>query len=249
MSRLCNFIMPFIIITGVVFYSGCASSSNSVRYTHRTNDTGNENTSVRYSTGNNENDLAETDNHSLKDTVGIPEDSLASDPDYIPEDSKKIDISDILRKYGSSNTSNELEADKSNARERMLMEIIKYLNTPYKYGGNSKKGIDCSAFTKTVYEKALSIDLERNARGQYREGEVIRYRENLRFGDLVFFNTRRRVKPGHVGIYIGDHLFAHASASHGVTVSSLEDAYYSKRFMGGRRIENISGSGKISGIN
>lgn len=249
MSRLFSIIMPLIIITGVVFYSGCASSSNSMRYTHRTNDTDTKNSSVRYSSGNGENNLTNTDNHSSKDTVGISGESLASDPDDIPENTEKIDISNILKKYGSTNTSNELEADKSNARERMLMEIIKYLNTPYKYGGNSKKGIDCSAFTKTVYEKALSIDLERSARQQYREGEVIRYRENLKFGDLVFFNTRRWVKPGHVGIYIGDHLFAHASASHGVTVSSLDDVYYSKRFMGGRRIENISGSGKISGIN
>lgn len=238
-----------IIITGIIFYSGCASSTNSIRYAGKTTSSDNENTSVRYSSGNDENNLAQVNNASLKDTSSISEDSLTADPDVIPENKEKIDISDILRKYGSSNSSDELEADKSNARERMLMEIIEYLNTPYKYGGNSKKGIDCSAFTKTIYEKSLSINLERSARAQYREGEVIRYMQNLKFGDLVFFNTRRWVKPGHVGIYIGDHLFAHASSSNGVTVSSLDDPYYSRRFMGGRRIENISGSGKLSGIN
>ncbi len=248
MTKL-NLYIFLIIIAGIVFYSGCASSTNFIRYTAKSNNSDNENPSVRYSSGNDENNLTQVNNSSLKDTSSISEDSLTVDPDVVPENKEKIDISNILRKYDSSNSSDEMEADKSNARERMLMEIIKYLNTPYKYGGNSKKGIDCSAFTKTVYEKALSIDLERSAREQYREGEVIRYMENLKFGDLVFFNTRRWVKPGHVGIYIGDHLFAHASSSNGVTVSSLDDPYYSRRFMGGRRIENISGSGKLSGIN
>jgi cell wall-associated NlpC family hydrolase len=249
MTKPNHYILFLIIIIGIVFYSGCASTSNSVRYANRTESSDQETSSGRYSSENNNTDLAKINNTAYKDTVSIPEDSLDSDPDDIPENSQKIDISDILKKYGTSNASNELEADKSNAREKMLMEIIKYLNTPYKYGGNSKKGIDCSAFTKTIYEKSLSIDLERSARQQYREGEVIRDREDLKFGDLVFFNTRRWVKPGHVGIYIGDNLFAHASSSNGVTVSSLDDAYYSKRFMGGRRIENISRSGSISGIN
>jgi cell wall-associated NlpC family hydrolase len=57
---------------------------------------------------------------------------------------------------------------------------------------------------------------------------------------LVFFNTRRRVKPGHVGIYIGDNLFAHASSKSGVTVSSLDYDYYSNRYMGARRVDSTS---------
>jgi cell wall-associated NlpC family hydrolase len=61
--------------------------------------------------------------------------------------------------------------------------------------------------------------------------------EDLQFGDLIFFNTQTNVRPGHVGIYIGDNLFAHASTKKGVTVSSLTHTYYQSRFMGGRRIE------------
>ena len=118
----------------------------------------------------------------------------------------------------------------------MLMEILKYINTPYKYGGTTSNGIDCSAFTQSVYNKSLAVNLQRTAREQYHEGEEIDNIDDLKFGDLVFFNTRRRVKPGHVGIYIGDHLFAHASKN-GVTVSSLDLDYYAKRFMGGRRID------------
>ena len=119
------------------------------------------------------------------------------------------------------------------------MEIIKYLDTPYKYGGNSINGIDCSAFTKTIYGNVLSIDLLRSARDQYTQGIIINNRDELKFGDLVFFDTRRRVKPGHVGIYIGDNLFAHSSSKNGVIVSSLDQDYYSRKFMGGRRIENL----------
>ena len=118
------------------------------------------------------------------------------------------------------------------------MEVIKYLDTPYKFGGNSESGIDCSAFTKTVFSNTFSMELPRTAKEQYQVGDEIDSKNDLKFGDLVFFNTRKRVKPGHVGIYIGDNLFAHASKK-GVTVSSLEDNYYSRKFMGGRRIENL----------
>jgi len=123
-----------------------------------------------------------------------------------------------------------------------LMEIIKYINTPYKYGGNSQDGIDCSAFTQNVFSNSLDILLNRSARQQFTQGFPVDNRENLTFGDLVFFNTRRGVRPGHVGIYIGDNLFAHASSSKGVIVSSLNHKYYSKRYMGGRRINEIFSS-------
>ena len=122
----------------------------------------------------------------------------------------------------------------------MLMEIIKYLDTPYKYGGNSKDGIDCSAFTQNLYRDVLATDLMRSARLQFSQGKLVSSKQDLQFGDLVFFNTRQRVKPGHVGIYIDDNLFAHASTSKGVTISSMDLDYYSQRFMGGRRIDSTS---------
>lgn len=117
----------------------------------------------------------------------------------------------------------------------MLFEIISYLDTPYKYGGETRKGIDCSAFTQKVFSKSSNIELPRTARQQFKEGEDISKNE-LSFGDLVFFNTRKGVYPGHVGIYIGEDLFAHASRSKGVTISSLENSYYKARYVGGRRI-------------
>ena len=118
------------------------------------------------------------------------------------------------------------------------MEIIKYLNTPYKYGGNTKDGMDCSAFTQILYKAVFNVSLERSARLQYNQGKVLSSDDELKFGDLVFFNTRKRVKPGHVGIYIGDNLFAHASTKKGVTITALDYDYYSRTYMGARRFEN-----------
>jgi cell wall-associated NlpC family hydrolase len=137
----------------------------------------------------------------------------------------------------SSKGNEDVSVEASTAKEKTLMEIIKYLNTPYKFGGNSKKGIDCSAFTQTIYNNAISINLLRSAREQYTQGISVD-KTQLQFGDLVFFNTRRRVRPGHVGIYIGDNLFAHASSKHGVIVSSLDHEYYTRTYMGARRMEN-----------
>ncbi|MCX6168581.1 MAG: C40 family peptidase [Ignavibacteriales bacterium] len=124
------------------------------------------------------------------------------------------------------------------SREKVLLEVIKFLDTPYKYGGSTQNGIDCSAFTLQVFQSSLSIDLPRSAREQYSVGEKIS-KDDLRFGDLVFFNTRRASNPGHVGIYLGENQFVHASRSLGVTVSSLDEAYYKKRYIGARRVDQI----------
>lgn len=123
-------------------------------------------------------------------------------------------------------------------REKILFEVIKYLDTPYKYGGNTQKGIDCSAFTLQVYQNSIAVDLPRSAREQFNVGEEIN-KDDLKFGDLVFFNTRRRSNPGHVGIYLRENQFVHASRSLGVTVSSIDDTYYKKRYVGARRVESF----------
>ncbi len=244
-----NFLFICMASAVCILYTGCSSSSDSIRYNEKQRNSKNENTVIRFSSEKEQHNNADTSQ--VSDSLNFANDTsgIDSDPDDIPPDNANVDISNLLKKYSGSGGTEEFNADKSNLREKMLMEIIKYLNTPYKYGGDSKKGIDCSAFTQTIYEKAFSITLERSARQQFNEGEVIRNMTNLKFGDLVFFNTRRWVRPGHVGIYIGDDLFAHASVKYGVTISSLNDAYYSRRFMGGRRIENLLGSTGVTGNN
>jgi cell wall-associated NlpC family hydrolase len=124
---------------------------------------------------------------------------------------------------------------KLSKREKVMMEIVKYLNTPYLYGGNNKLGIDCSAFTQNVFQNSLNIKLPRTAREQFVKGEIIKSKKLLRFGDLIFFDTTKNSYPGHVGIYLGDYLFAHASFSKGVTVSSLQSSYFNTRYVGARR--------------
>ena len=119
-------------------------------------------------------------------------------------------------------------------RDRLLLGIVGYLGVPYSYGGDDKTGIDCSGFTIRVYQSGTGRLLPRSTEDQYGQGSEVD-RDSLRFGDLVFFNTTGEV-PSHVGIYIEDDLFAHASVTYGVTISSLESSYYRERFVGARRI-------------
>ncbi len=119
-------------------------------------------------------------------------------------------------------------------QSRMMREISKYMGVPYVSGGASSQGMDCSGYTMMVYKNAMNIELPRSSAEQYKMGRAVGQSE-LKFGDLVFFNTTGE-PASHVGIYIGDDLFAHASVSLGVTISSLQSSYYSKRYTGARRI-------------
>lgn len=144
------------------------------------------------------------------------------------EDDKKVDLSQVQNKLTSLDTASAVP------RDRVLLDVVSFLGTPYAYGRASKEGTDCSGFTANIFATALNKKLPRSTKEQYEVGAEIP-RTDLRFGDLVFFNTTGRT-PSHVGIYIEDDLFAHASVSYGVTISSLESSYYKKRFVGGRRV-------------
>lgn len=105
--------------------------------------------------------------------------------------------------------------------------------TRYKYGGSTKKGIDCSAFTGTLINEVYGLSLQRTAKDQYAQCEKIN-REDLVEGDLVFFNTRGGVS--HVGVYLGNGYFVHSSVRSGVTISSLDEDYYNRKYIGGGRL-------------
>ena len=117
---------------------------------------------------------------------------------------------------------------------KMMREISKMMGVSYKLGGSDESGIDCSAYTMTVYKNSIGKPLPRSSAEQYKIGIPIQT-EDLKFGDLVFFNTTGET-ASHVGIYLGDDLFAHASVSLGVTISSLESYYFKQRYNGARRI-------------
>ena len=110
-----------------------------------------------------------------------------------------------------------------------------YLGTKYKFGGNSKRGIDCSGFTRAVLKKS-GKNLARTASSQASQGKHID-RKNLRKGDLVFFKNTYKRGISHVGIYIGSDRFIHASSGAGkVTISSMNKTFYRKHYAGARRI-------------
>ena len=116
----------------------------------------------------------------------------------------------------------------------LLEHIDEWYGTRYRYGGTTKSGIDCSAFVQAVYLSAFAMSLPRTARDQYRQSRIISATE-MKTGDLVFFNTTGGIS--HVGIYLQNNKFIHASTSYGVTISDMFDPYYLRRFIGIGRIE------------
>jgi hypothetical protein len=116
---------------------------------------------------------------------------------------------------------------------RMLEFIEEWYGTPYRYGGTSKKGVDCSAFVNFFMSAVYGLDIPRNSKEQYDAAKKIK-KKQLEEGDLVFFNTRRGIS--HVGVYIGNNKFVHASTSNGVIISDLDDDYFSRRYIGSGRL-------------
>ncbi|MFY0545150.1 C40 family peptidase [Brevibacillus sp. H7] len=121
------------------------------------------------------------------------------------------------------------------AEESLLMSTVKELyGVPYKSAGTSKKGFDCSGFTRYVFQ-SLGVELPRSSAAQYGVGTKVS-RKDLQPGDLVFFNTNGR-SISHVGIYIGNNTFVHSASGKGIVNTKLTDPYYwSKRYVGAKRI-------------
>ena len=115
----------------------------------------------------------------------------------------------------------------------LLENIDEWYGTPYKIGGKSKSGIDCSGFTNIIYSQVYNITLNNYAASQYEQCRSINY-EDLKEGDLVFFKSSRRIS--HVGIYISNNKFVHASTSQGVSISDLNDSYWKRRIYAFARV-------------
>jgi len=127
------------------------------------------------------------------------------------------------------------KAEVTNGGDALDRQVNLWWATPYQWGGNKlQTGVDCSGYVCSVYKTVYGLQLPRTTRLQWKIGTSIP-RDQLKRGDLVFFNTDG-TGVSHVGIYLGKNKFTHSSNSDGVTINKLTDAYYSKRYLGARRI-------------
>lgn len=120
------------------------------------------------------------------------------------------------------------------SNDKMLEFIEEWYGTKYRFGGSDKNGIDCSAFVQAFMATMYNFTMPRIAKDQYLQTYRIQ-KNNLQEGDLVFFHTTRR-GISHVGIYLRNNKFVHASTAGGVAISDMSEGYYAQRFVCGGRV-------------
>lgn len=122
----------------------------------------------------------------------------------------------------------------------LMIESARWMGTPYRYGGNTQSGVDCSGLTVQIYKTVYGKSLHRSSADQYEQDCRKVMKGKLKGGDLVFFVTSGKVKRkniNHVGIYLKDGKFIHASSSRGVVVDNLNSRYYVERWIGGGKVK------------
>jgi lipoprotein Spr len=127
----------------------------------------------------------------------------------------------------------KIELQRAEYVHNALMDFYnKWKGVKYKFGGDDRKGIDCSAFTQKVFKEKFDLDIPRTTRTQVKIGTTVKKSE-LELGDLIFFKTGRVDR--HVGIYIGEGKFMHASIK-GVKVTKLNKPFYKKAYWTSKRV-------------
>jgi len=130
--------------------------------------------------------------------------------------------------------SSDIGTNSSFSTQEILEKVYnKYKGTPYKYGGTTTRGFDCSGFVQRAYLDAFKQKLPRTTKAMMKTGKRVS-KSKLKIGDLLFFHPTRRYY--HVGIYMGNDLFMHASSSRGVTKSKLSLKYWQKSYVTARRV-------------
>lgn len=139
-------------------------------------------------------------------------------------------LSSISQKLGIQVTSSD--------NQKLYSEAASWIGTPYKYGGTSRAGVDCSGFTYIMYKTVYGKTISRQS-GEILSKNCNRIKKSeLRAGDLVFFRTdgKNSSTPNHVGVYLKNGKFVHASTSKGVVVSELDSDYYMRTWIAGGRV-------------
>ncbi|MCF0191544.1 MAG: C40 family peptidase [Marinilabiliaceae bacterium] len=144
---------------------------------------------------------------------------------------KSATTADAAKKLGVAVTSSD--------NQKLYATVAGWIGTPYKYGGASKSGVDCSGFVYSVYKEVYGKSLSRQSSAILANNCTSISKSKLREGDLVFFRTdgKKSSTPNHVGIYLKNGKFVHASTSNGVVVNDLGQNYYVKSFLTGGRVK------------
>ncbi|MBE7176923.1 MAG: C40 family peptidase [Mucilaginibacter polytrichastri] len=146
------------------------------------------------------------------------------------------DSENLVSKYFSQIMGVALSAT---SNVKLFQTIYDWIGTPYRLGGDTKRGIDCSGFAHEVYDKVFNTSIANNSRNIFSMVNPIP-KDDLKEGDLVFFKIHSR-SITHVGVYLGDGRFAHASSSKGVMISNLSSAYWQRYYYkGGRLLESTA---------
>lgn len=123
--------------------------------------------------------------------------------------------------------------------DKLVAKARKWIGTPYRHGGKSRKGTDCSGMVMVIFEEVADVKLPRDSRSQRKFCRDVP-RDAIQTGDLVFFDTAKNGNIGHVGLYIGNGEMIHASASRGVMVSNLDESYWRRHYAAAGRVEAIT---------
>ncbi|HAY34982.1 MAG TPA: hypothetical protein DCY06_12700 [Bacteroidetes bacterium] len=207
-SKLLKLMPVLLFIFSVTILMGCSSSRELAEDRDGSGNKKNAN-------GNNSTEVASTSSLTEKTTIN------------------KENLEAISSSLAGFLTSSEFSG--SVDKDEVMYKVIEYLNTPYLWGGTSKRGIDCSAFIQTIVYQALGVSLPRTSFEQSNVGEPVE-KDELKFGDLVFFDTMRKGRVSHVGMYLGNGYFAHSGSKTGVIVASLDDDFYTRTYLKARRV-------------
>lgn len=139
----------------------------------------------------------------------------------------------VLFSSSSKNNAPFAKNKQSQSLKKILTHYSQWQGVRYQLGGGSRKGIDCSAYMQRIFQDQFSVSLPRSTQEQMKLGSAIT-KGDLNTGDLVFFKISQR--EHHVGVYIGEGKFIHASSSMGVSVSRLDNQYWSKHYQLARRV-------------